>query len=171
MATAEIVFLGYFLSSCNMKRQVRILPKKISVKITNFNLNELTKQFSLLYEINLISDSEEVSTVSYEAYFYCDNDRLCAEFKKLVGENGTTVFSQDSELKKAITSMVQLSFPYIRQALSSMTNDIGGSITMPIIDSRVLITSGLEFNRIDNPVQTKQVKKPKKKKQKSENKK
>ena len=166
MNTSNIVFLGYCLSSCQMKRRVAALPKKISVNVTNFNLNEPTKQFSLAYEINLTSDSEEVSTIFYEAYFYCSSDQIRNEFKKLVGNNGAK-FSDGTELKEAITSMVQISFPYIRQALTNMTNDIGGAITIPIIDSRVLIESGLEFNRIEKPVKSKPVKKSKTKKTES----
>lgn len=152
MAGAEIVFLGYLLSLCEMKRQVGVLPKKISVNVTNFNLNEPAKQFRLSYEINLISDNNDESKFVYDAYFYCGNDQLRNEFKKMV-DDGKKRFSEDSLLKKAITSMIQLSFPYVRQALTNMTNDIGGSITMPIIDSRELIENGLEFNRIENSEQ------------------
>lgn len=164
MAGAEIVFLGYLLSSCSMKRQAGVLPKKIIVNVANFNLNEEAKQFRLSYEIHLIGDSNEDSVVVYDAYFYCGSDQLRSEFKKIV-EGGMKVFPKGSLLKEAITSMIQLSFPYIRQALTNMTNDIGGSITIPMIDSRELIENGLEFNRLEKSAQPTKSKKVRTKKE------
>ena len=144
----SLAYLGCWLSKCDLNRSPDDDIIKINVSILNLNLNKNTNQFTVTYQFQLISKSENKSVVQYICLFDVNNKPFFDNFIKKI-EDDTTELTEEN--KSLILLMLRTSFPYIRQALFSLTNDLCTPINLPISDVKDLLDNGLEFTRKSQP--------------------
>lgn len=140
-------YLGYTLTKCEWNRISNQFADKIRVGIDNINLNTESREFSISYKFEFIKNNDNVSMMNYQAWFKLIDENLFKSFSDLVS-NPTDSLSED--ISNCLLNMVHLSFPFIRQALFNMTNDLRGAINIPLTDSIQLLRGGVEFSRINS---------------------
>lgn len=141
----SLIFSGYWLSKCNLNRSPDDEIIKINVSILNLSLNSAGNQFTITYNFQLISQSGNESTIQYISLFTINNQSFSDNFCQKI-ENGDVKLSDDSNT--FILLMLQMSYPYIRQAISSLTNDACSVINLPIADVKTLLNNGLQLQRV-----------------------
>lgn len=140
-----IEYRGYMLEDGTINRSANEYPDKIVIGISNFNFNESTKQLSIKYAIRCSLEETEMISLGYRAWFTISSDKFIKEFNERKDSNDVN-FSEESS--RLIASAIQISFSYVRQSLSALTNDVAGVINLPIIDAQELMKNNIEFSRI-----------------------
>ena len=136
--------LGYWLSDCNLNRDPFDDISRITVSLTNYELNAESKQFTITYQVQLFSHEGKQSVMQYKAVFNIGNDSFINDFLKKIDDSNYKLQPESNEF---IVLMIQISFPYVRQSLSNLTNDFCETINLPIINANELIEKSLEFKK------------------------
>ena len=84
------------------------------------------------------------SVMQYKAVFNIGNDSFINDFLKKIDNSNYKLQPESNEF---IVLMIQISFPYVRQSLSNLTNDFCETINLPIINANELIEKSLEFKK------------------------
>ena len=141
----SFTYLGYTLTKCDWKRESNDFSDKIRVGIENINLNSKSNEFSISYKFDFLKGKDIISHITFQSWFRLHDEDLINAFNKLVSN---PLEKMPDILSNSLLMMVHLSFPFIRQSLFSMTNDLRGAINIPITDSVKLLNGGVEFNRL-----------------------
>lgn len=143
-------FLGYNMTKCSLNRKLGELPAKVIIKITNINMSSKTSKLNIDYLVDFVHEDSHISSFEYQTWFSVEDE----QFKKcFVNESKKKNHSYSDEMNQDLKYLLQLSYPYIRESVFSITNDLSGAINMPTFDASVLFQTTAEFTRI--PVETK----------------
>lgn len=137
-------YIGSYLHDGIQHRELNNIPETLKIVIGNIDLNTSEKQVTIMYNIDLLNNDEMVSHYSFFSLFHIEDETFTNSFLNTL-HSEQKVF--DELCSNVLIAMIRFSFPFIRQMVQSMTNDIAGAILLPLIDASVLLQQGLEFKR------------------------
>lgn len=125
-------FLGFRLLEANYKRTGEGPLKSFGIKIIDSNYVKKDKIHILTTQFSMFFDEDEESTFIFNSGYHINNTNWYGELEK-------------DQIDSLFFSVV---FPYIRQKVYSLTDDIRGNVDIPIIDLRqVDLSEGIIFSR------------------------
>jgi hypothetical protein len=119
-STPVYFFLGFRLLEATYRRTTNASIKTFGIKIIDSEYNEKNSIHTLTAQFNLTFEKEEESSFVFSAGYLINHVDWYHHMKK--------------EQQDALFFSVV--FPFIREKIHSLSNDIRGSIDIPIIDLR-----------------------------------
>ena len=128
-------FVGLKFVSCEYYRVKDTEIDYFKIKTFNRNYNNENNLFSFLIDLRLKFENEEESKFTFAVAFII-NDK---EWKESIPEDTVEAI------------FVSSIFPYVREKISSLTDDSRGRFTLPIIDLRTIkLSEGATFTATKN---------------------
>jgi len=137
-------YIGSYLQDGVQHRELGNVPETLKISIGSIDLNTHERQMEITYNIELLNGDEIVSHYSFISLFRIVNEEFTDSFVKSVSSKPKAF---DEFCTNMLVAMIRVSFPFIRQMIHSMTNDLAGAVLLPLIDVSVLLQQGLEFTR------------------------
>ncbi|MCF7930629.1 MAG: hypothetical protein K9L02_03855 [Acholeplasmataceae bacterium] len=114
-------FLGYHLLQAQYYRKLNSGIEKFSIKMTDHSYNKKTKNYVINFKIFLkFNDIIEESVFEFEGGFHINDEKWKDEITS-------------NMLNSLFFSVI---FPYVRNKIYSITDDINTGVQLPIIDLR-----------------------------------
>ena len=159
MIESIFVYIGSYLQDGIQHRRPGELPEILKLSVSNLDYSTEQKHISITYNIDLLNNNELASHYSFVSIFQINDLEFENAFLTTINSE-TKVF--DDYSSNILVAMIRFSFPFIRQMVQSMTNDIAGAVLLPLIDASALLQQGLEFQRETKEKSSKVIKKRKK---------
>lgn len=122
-------FVGYHLKKCSYIRDIKSRGlKKIEIKLSNLVTIDVNKACRFEIQVSIIFLDDNKSTFVYSSLFKIND----FEWYK----------QQVLNVKQGLTQLFCVVYPYIRQSISSITNDSIGSVILPTVN-----VIGLDVNK------------------------